>query len=290
MIRQKPAGMTTAKSFTGVVGAGALGFALLSAIAASAQSVLQTPAQIEATQKQEMANAKLWNANPAPTDPRDFQGLWWTRRYDNAFRPVTAAGIARDEAVQLLPLTPLEVASRKRRMEMSKAGMPTGDSSADCLPHGMPRIMASPYPFRFDYAPGLIVMLDEVTHDIRFIHMDGQPAPNDEPLTYMGYSRGRWDGNTLVVETDHLNDLTPIDEESLSHGTKLKVHEELTKFTNIYGGVELRDLITIDDPEHFTRPWTTERTYPWRGNEKITEYTCEENNRNRSLNGVTVAK
>jgi hypothetical protein len=106
----------------------------------------------------------------------------------------------------------------------------------------------------------------------------------------MGYSVGRWEGNTLVVDTDHFNDKTQIDEESLSHGLKLKVHEEMTKFTNKYGGVEIRDLITISDPDHYTHPWTTERLFPWRGDIHITEYTCEENNRNKSVNGVTVAK
>lgn len=120
--------------------------------------------------------------------------------------------------------------------------------------------------------------------------MDGKPVPAGEPLSFMGYSRGHWEGNTLVVETDHLNDRSLLDEESLSHGTKLKLREEFTRFTNKFGGAELRDRITIEDPEHFTRPWTTERTYPWRGDGEILEYTCEENNRNQSVNGVTVAK
>ena len=64
----------------------------------------------------------------------------------------------------------------------------------------------------------------------------------------------------------------------------------MTKFTNRYGGVEIRNLITIEDPEHFTRPWTAERLYPWRGDIRIAEYSCEENNRNAPVNGVAVAK
>jgi hypothetical protein len=106
----------------------------------------------------------------------------------------------------------------------------------------------------------------------------------------MGYSVGHWEGNTLVIDTDHFNDKTQVDEESLSHGLKLKVHEEITKFTNKYGGVELRNMITISDPDHYTHPWTAERLYPWRGDIHVSEYTCEENNRNKSVNGVTVAK
>ena len=172
----------------------------------------------------------------------------------------------------------------------TSAGTPLEDSSSLCLPHGAPRVMFASYPIQIDYGPGVIVFLHEVIHDVRIIHMDGKPAPADEPATYMGYSRGRWDGPTLIVDTDHFNDKTWIDEDWLYHGPKLKVHEEFTKFTNRFGGVELLDLITLEDPDYFTRPWTAYRIFAWRGDMGITEYTCEENNRNVSVNGVTVAR
>jgi hypothetical protein len=70
----------------------------------------------------------------------------------------------------------------------------------------------------------------------------------------------------------------------------MKVHEEFTKFTNQYGGVELLDLITMDDPDYYTRPWTISKIFSWRGDMGITEYSCEENNRNVAVNGVTVAR
>lgn len=242
------------------------------------------------TDEQQAAQAKIWNATPAPSDPRDFQGVWWTRGYDRTFRPITNPRQSPKEAAKLLPLTPLEAKSRQHHLDMEEAGTPIVDASTDCYPHGIPRMLASPYPLQYNYAPGLIVVLNEVAHNIRYIHMDGKPAPKNEPRTYLGYSRGHWEGNTLVVDTDHFNDKTQVDEESLSHGLKLKIHEEITKFTNKFGGVELRDLITISDPDHYTMPWTAERTYPWRSDIKVSEYTCEENNRNKSVNGVTVAK
>ena len=249
-----------------------------------------TPEQQAAAEKRNADQAKEWNANPAPSDPRDFQGVWWTRGYDRTFRPVTNPPQRPDEAAKLLPLTPLEAASRQHHLDMEKAGTPIVDASTDCYPHGVPRVMASPYPVQFDYLPGEIVMLNEVAHNVRYFHLDQKEAPPGTPLTYMGYSVAHWEGDTLVIDTDHFNDKTQIDEESLSHGLKLKVHEEITKFTNKYGGVELRNLITISDPDHYTHPWTAERLYPWRGDIHISEYTCEENNRNKSVNGVTVAK
>jgi hypothetical protein len=263
------------------------------ATGACALALLAAPAMAQRgpqTDEQQLAQAKQWNANPAPADPRDFQGVWWTRGYDRTFRPITNPRQNPEEAAKLLPLTPMEAASRQHHLDMEKAGTPVVDASTDCYPHGVPRILASPYPIQYDYVPGMIIALNEVAHNIRYIHMDGKPVPADEPLTYMGYSRGHWEGNTLVIDSDHFNDKTQVDEESLSHGLKLKVHEEITKFTNRFGGVELRDLITISDPDHYTHPWTAERLYPWRGDIKVREYTCEENNRNKSVNGVTVAK
>ena len=61
-----------------------------------------------AREKKAAADAALWNKNPAPTDPRDFSGVWWTRGYDRTFRPVTDPPLSPDEAAKLLPLTPAE--------------------------------------------------------------------------------------------------------------------------------------------------------------------------------------
>ena len=269
------------------LGAGlAVGAAALALLSGS-QAIAQRGAQSD---EQQLAQSKEWNATPASKDPRDFQGVWWTRGYDRTFRPITSPFQNPEAAAKLLPLTPLEAKSRQHHLDMEKAGTPIVDASTDCFPHGVPRVMASPYPVQFDYVPGMIVMLNEVAHNVRYFHLDEKEAPKGTPLTYMGYSVAHWQGDTLVVDTDHFNDKTQVDEESLSHGLKLKVHEEITKFTNKFGGVELRNLITISDPDHFTHPWTAERLYPWRSDIKITEYTCEENNRNKSVNGVTVAK
>jgi hypothetical protein len=270
--------------------AGACAAALLAAPVALAQRAPPTPEQAAAREAKAAADSKQWNATPAPSDPRDFTGVWWTRGYDRTFRPITSPFMNPEEAAKLLPLTPLEAASRQHHLDMEKAGTPIVDASTDCFPHGVPRLLASPYPIQYDYAPGMILVLNEVAHNIRFIHMDGKPVPAKAPLTYLGYSRGHWQGNTLVVDTDHFNNKTQVDEESLSHGLKMKIHEEITKFTNKYNGVELRDMITISDPDHYTHPWTAERLYPWRSDIKVSEYTCEENNRNKSVNGVTVAR
>lgn len=271
----------TRRLIHGLLAASCLFAAVPLATMAQAAAAPPTPEQIAAREKQAAEDAAEWNKNPAPKDPRDFSGVYWTRGYDRTYRQLDRS---------LPPMTPNEVASRQHHLDMEHQGNPIADAPTQCFPHGVPRLVASPYPIQFVYSPGMITILHEVAHNIRYIHMDGKPPPADTPHTFLGYSTGRWEGDTLVVETTHLNDRTQIDEESLSHSDKLKVTERYTKFTNKYGGTELRDLITIDDPEHFTKPWTAERLFPWRGDLHIAEYSCEENNRNAPVNGLTVAK
>ncbi|HTC44928.1 MAG TPA: hypothetical protein VK696_07765, partial [Steroidobacteraceae bacterium] len=127
------------------------------------------------------AQAAEWNKNPAPTDPRDFSGVWWTRGYDRTFRPVADHPMSPGEAASLLPMTPLEAASRQHHLDMEKAGTPIADAPTQCFPHGIPRLMASPYPIEFVFAPGLITILHEVAHNVRFIHLDGKPVSADTP-------------------------------------------------------------------------------------------------------------
>ena len=93
--------------------------------------------------------------------------------------------------------------------------------------------------------------------------MDGKPAPKDTPQSFLGYSVGHWEGNTLVVETSHFNDKTPLDFHS-SHGTKLKVTERFDKQKTPRAITDLVVEITIDDPEHFTKPFSVPRHWPFR--------------------------
>src|SRR5690348_17160594 len=154
-----------------------------------------TPEQIAAREKRAAEQSAEWNKNPAPKDPRDFSGVWWTRGYDRTFRPVTDHPMSPVESAKLLPLTPLEAKSRAHHLYMESIGKPIADAPTRCFPHGIPRLMASPYPIQFVYSPGLITILHEVAHNVRFIHMDGKPPPPNTPRTFLGYSVGHWEGN-----------------------------------------------------------------------------------------------
>jgi len=192
----------------------------------------------------------------------------------------------KNDAGQDPPFTPDEAKSTQRMIDAEKAGAVITDASTQCFPHGVPRLTFAPYPIRFAHAPGKILMLHEVAHNVRIIHMDRKAPPKDEPMSFLGYAVGHWEGNTLVVETTRLNNQTRLDMHT-SHGPKLKVTERWTKQKTPQGYTDLVDVITVDDPDHFTKSFTVSRKFAYRGDleaetgaDGVTEYSCEENNRN----------
>jgi hypothetical protein len=220
---------------------------------------------------------KTWEPTPPPSDPRDFTGIWEV--------PNPKIDLKQDNG-QDPPFTPDEAKSTQRMIDAEKAGNVITDASTQCFPHGVPRLTFAPYPIRFVHTPGKILMLHEVGHNVRVIYMDKKDAPADAPPSFLGYSVGHWDGDTLVVEASHFNERTRLDMHT-SHGTQLKVIERFTKQKTAQGFTDLVDVITVNDPEHFTKPFSVTRKFAFRadleateGDAGITEYSCEENNRN----------
>ncbi len=211
------------------------------------------------------------------SDPRDIDGVWWTPGYDRKFRPVEGG---------MPPFTERGRREWEHNVKADEAGMPVADAPTGCLPHGIPRLLASPYPIQIVTTPGLMTWVHEVNRNQRWIYMNEAHPPNP-PKTYLGHSVGHWEGDTLVIDTIALNDKTRIDEEGITHSDQLHVVERIRK---IDGGAQLESLITITDPVMFTRPWTTKRVYKARPEVRVMEYVCEENNRNAPVDGITKAK
>jgi hypothetical protein len=235
------------------------------------------------------AQRKSWEPTPAPLEPRDFTGLWQV--------PGGSINLIQ-ETGEAAPFTPEEAKRTQQLIDAENNGAVLTDAASQCFPHGVPRLSFAPYPVRFAYLPGKVLMLHEVAHNLRIIHLDRKEPPKDTPQSFLGYSVGHWDGNVLVVETSHFNDKTPLDFHS-SHGTKLKVTERFEKQKTSQGYTDLVVRITIEDPDHFTRPFTVIRRWPFRsdmaatqGADGITEYSCEENNRNveMSSDGKVIIK
>jgi hypothetical protein len=163
------------------------------------------------------------------------------------------------------------------------------DPATKCLPYGVPRINApNPYSgFQFLQRPGYVVIYYEQGHQFRTIPLDGRPHPSNTITLWMGSSRGRWDGNTLVVDVTNLKGGTwlwgrsPVSVSAPFHSDALHVVERFT-FTDpdtIYYEA------TIDDPNVFARPWTIAAKAFSRApkGHELFEYACLEGNRATAL-------
>jgi hypothetical protein len=117
-------------------------------------------------------------------------------------------------------------------------------------------------------APGYVVIVQELIHEARIVPLDGRAALSPAIRQWMGESRGRWDGDTLVVETTNFTDLNPF----RGSGDTMRLVERLTRV----GPDEIDYRFTVDDPSVFTRPWTVEM--PMRTGGPIFEYACHEGN------------
>jgi hypothetical protein len=126
--------------------------------------------------------------------------------------------------------------------------------------------------------PGYVVIRNEMIHEARLIPLDGRPHVGTDIKTYMGDSRGHWEGNTLVVETANFNGRTPIGANLFTGpqagGPKLRIVERFTRTSPD----QLDYDATIEDPDWWTRPWTIH--YPYKRDPKYTieEYACHEAN------------
>jgi len=171
-----------------------------------------------------------------------------------------------------LPLRPEAAALLKERRDNNSKDNP----EAHCLPMGIMQFHTQGAPRKFIQTPSVIVILYEASMGMRQIFTDGRSIPTDDPQPWFyGYSIGRWDGDTLVVETRGLRDGGWLD----IIGTPLTDAATITeRFRRVsYGRMEID--ITIDDPKAYTRPWTVRVNQRIMPDQELIEFICEENQR-----------
>jgi hypothetical protein len=125
------------------------------------------------------------------------------------------------------------------------------DPHVQALLDGVPRINYVPGGLQIRQTPGHVTILYESSHTFRVIPLDGRPHPPASVKLWMGDSRGRWDGNTLVVDVTNFNDKTWFDSHGTFHSDALRVVERWT----IVGADRLTYEATVEDPQMFSRPW-----------------------------------
>lgn len=210
-------------------------------------------------------------------DPRDLGGVWIVTTFMPSSRPVDAR-ITRTIDGEPVPLRPEPQRIYDERIAVARTGTRAfADTEAYCLPSGMPRAMRGPnYPMQILQTPGQITMLFEALNTFRIIRMNEEqvPAETAEP-SWMGNSVGKWEGDTLVIDTVGLNDLTTLDKLGLPHSDQLHLVEEIRRTS----ADNFEVTITIDDPVTFTETWQLLAKYR-RAPEgtRLYEFVCSENN------------
>jgi hypothetical protein len=148
-----------------------------------------------------------------------------------------------------IPYQPWALAKKKENF----ANRLTQDPEAKCFLPGVPRATYMPQPFQIVQTPRYVLIAYQYAGATRTIHVNqAKPNPVDSAVeTWMGYSTGRWDGQTLVVEATGFNGLAWFDRAGNFAGETLKVTERYTPM----GADHIAYEATIEDPEVFTRPW-----------------------------------
>ena len=168
-----------------------------------------------------------------------------------------------------LPIQPWAAELVKKRMADNSKDNP----DAHCLPMGFMQFHTHPQPRKMIQTPDVILIIYEANSGLRQIFMDGRPLPGPdvEPWWY-GYSIGKWEGDTLVVETRYIRDGEWLDVRGTPLTSAAKVTERFRRVN--YSTLEID--ITIDDPKTYTKPWTVRINQRVMPDTELIEFICEE--------------
>ncbi len=206
------------------------------------------------------AQAPTAKAQTAASTP-DLSGVWLVHEFQPDMSPKAKP-----------PMQPWAEAKFKT------ANPETNDPRLNCLPHGVPVFMYSVMPIEVIQIPGRVIMHLEDDSLLREIYVDGQQHPKSPDLTYNGHSIGKWEGDTLVVDTVGLKATTWLDHVGHPHSDALHVVERIRRVDHN----TLQDDFTIDDPKAYTKTWTAQQVYDLKADWQVVENVCEENNKYRA--------
>jgi len=217
-------------------------------------------------------------AEAAPSIPRtadgkpDFQGIWQVRNRAAADLEAHVArhGMPAGSSVVKdgpIPYQPWAAAKKAENL----ANRATADPLNKCFLPGVPRIMYMDFPFQIFQTPDLMAMTFEWSQVYRPIHLHGGAAPEGIDF-WMGDSRGRWEGDTLVVDVKDLNDKTWFDPTGTFHSDQIHVVERYT----MTDADTIQYEATIEDPKVFAKPWKIAMPiYRHKDRDRIFEYQCQ---------------
>lgn len=202
----------------------------------------------------------------------DISGTWWASEYRAKIQLVGGSD---------LPLTAAGKAAYEKNIAGLNEGSITDAARKFCVPDGLPRVLATPYPFEIIHAPpGQITIIHELNHQIRVVAMD-KPLDEKELITfpfYNGHSVGHFEGETLVIETAGFNEKTFIDATGAPHTDEMRTTERIRRISP----TQLEDVITIHDPTYYSADWQARFVYNLRNDVRLEDYVCGEPHRDLS--------
>jgi hypothetical protein len=208
--------------------------------------------------------------------PPGEKGVWERRGEHLVVNPQSyQANATRGARVHIdqVPLQPWARALTNERHRLALASEPY----TRCKPSGGPRQFMSPYGLEIVELPALqrvYVFNISNAQSYRTIYMDGRSHPANRVPDYMGHSVGKWEGDTLVIDTVGYGENFWMNRDGLPHTSQLHTIERLSRpdFDT------LNYEVTIDDPGAYTAPWTSGYTLGWQKGIELFEYSCQENN------------
>jgi len=221
-----------------------------------------------------VVSGSAYGAGAAP----DISGTYWATQYNAKLQLVGGGDLPLNDA-------------GKKAYQMNQAGLKDGSitdaARKFCVPDGIPRSLATPYPFEIIQAPpGQITIVHELNHQIRVVAMD-KPLPSFQELIlfpfYNGHSVGHFEGDTLVIQSAGFNEKTFLDATGAPHTDMMVTTERVRKI----GANQLEDVVTIHDPDYYTKDFSARFVYALRNDVRLEDYVCGEKHRDlSSVRGV----
>lgn len=215
----------------------------------------------------------------AGAPPVDLSGVWRrSRRAPDKARKYTIYELAFSLSLEKPPMTPwAEEKFKANKPNVGPNSVSIGESNdpiLQCSPPGVPRIyLVRGEPVEIAHIPGRVLMLFEYDHFVRNIFTDGREHPKDLNPSWMGDSVGKWDGDTLVVDTVGFNDKTWLDNDGHPHTEDLHVVEHIRRVNHDTLTIDT----TIEDPKAYSKPWGGHAIYELKTGWNLGEMVCEDN-------------
>jgi hypothetical protein len=250
----------------------------------------------------EFASREAQAAAQAKTDAEEFVqssggpsgGLGGPSHWAERGRPSRQASLIIDPLNGRLPALTPEAEQRRRGARAGRGFTGEWRGEADsyedlniyyrCITRG---VLGSIIPVIYSngnqivQGPGYVALRNEMIHEARIIPLDGRPHPGQTIRMYMGHSRGRWEGDTLVVETTNFTDRVAIGSNGAGYPGDPGYHSQALKLTERFtrtGDNTIEYKATVDDPLTWTRPWTLLITLVRSTDTHLHEYACHEGN------------